>query len=269
MAELNLDAELVMALALARGAGQVVLRMQRGELGVEMKPGDEPVTIADKRASKLIVDGLSRQFPKDAIISEELPPPSGALGSSRVWFVDPIDGTKDFIRGETGYSVMIGLCLDGHPILGVVYQPALDRTFFATPDGAWMETGHEKRELAVSDVSDVTRIRLVASKSHRSDKLDEVKQALGIANEENVGSVGVKLCLIAMGDKELYVNPWPKTKPWDTCGPQAILERAGGRLTDVHGAGMDYARLVSPNGLVASNGRVHDAVLARLAPLFP
>lgn len=269
MAALNLDAELVMALAMARGAGHVVLRMQRGELGVEMKPGDEPVTIADKRASKLIVEGLTRQFPSDAIISEELPPSPGALGSPRLWFVDPIDGTKDFIRGETGYSVMIGLCIEGRPVLGVVYQPALDRMFWATPDGAWVEHGSDRRPLAVSAVSDVGQIRLVASKSHRSEKLDEVKQALGIGNEENVGSVGVKLCLIAMGEKDLYVNPWPKTKAWDTCGPQAILERAGGRLTDVHGGAMDYSQLRSPSGLVASNGRVHDEVLARLAPLFP
>ena len=264
-----LTAELAHAQRLAREAGLEVLRMQRGELAVEMKPGDEPVTIADMRASKLIVAGLTAQFPGDAIISEELPPAAGALAAERLWFVDPIDGTKDFIRGETGYSVMIGLSAGGRPVLGVVYQPALDRMFFATPDGAWLEHGADRRPLAVSEVTEVGDIRLVASKSHRSEKLDEVKQALGIGNEENVGSVGVKLCLIAMGDKDLYVNPWPKTKAWDTCAPQAILERAGGRLTDVHGGAMDYRHLRSPAGLVASNGRVHHDVLARLAPLFP
>jgi 3'(2'), 5'-bisphosphate nucleotidase len=264
-----LDAELETARDLARAAGAEVMRMQRGELAVEMKPGDEPVTVADKRASHIIVTGLAAAFPADAIISEELPPPPDSLAARRLWLVDPIDGTKDFIRGEGGYSVMIGLVVAGRPALGVVYQPVPDRMFYATPDGAWLEQAGARRELGVSAVTNVAELRLVASKSHRSAKLDEVKQALGIANEENVGSVGVKLCLIAAGEKDLYVNPWPKTKPWDTCAPEAILVRAGGRLSDVRGAAMDYAQLGSPNGLVASNGLVHDQIVAKLAPLFP
>ncbi|HEY1553685.1 MAG TPA: 3'(2'),5'-bisphosphate nucleotidase CysQ [Kofleriaceae bacterium] len=264
-----LAAELETARDLARSAGAEVMAMQRGELDVEMKPGDEPVTVADKRASKMIVAGLSGAFPADAIISEELPPAPGSLAANRLWLVDPIDGTKDFIRGEGGYSVMIGLVVAGRPVLGVVYQPVPDRMFYATPDGAWLEQAGARRELGVSSVASVTELRLVVSKSHRSAKLDEVKSALGIANEENVGSVGVKLCLIAAGEKDLYVNPWPKTKPWDTCAPEAILARAGGRLTDVRGAAMDYAQLGSPNGLVASNGLVHDRIVAKLAPLFP
>ncbi|HTR49495.1 MAG TPA: 3'(2'),5'-bisphosphate nucleotidase CysQ [Kofleriaceae bacterium] len=264
-----LQTELETARELARQAGLEVMRMQRGELDIEMKPGDEPVTVADKRASKLIVAGLGAAFPADAIISEELPPAPGSLASRRLWLVDPIDGTKDFIRGEGGYSVMIGLVVAGRPALGVVYQPVPDRMFYATPDGAWVDHAGERRELGVSAVRDVSQLRLVASKSHRSEKLDEVKQALGIANEENVGSVGVKLCLIAAGEKDLYVNPWPKTKPWDTCAPEAILVRAGGRLTDVRGAAMDYTQLGSPHGLVASNGLVHDEIVAKLGPLFP
>src|ERR1044071_4479691 len=97
--------------------------MRRGELGVEMKAGNEPVTVADRRASELIVAGLAETFPGDPIISEELAPAEGALGAPRYWLVDPIDGTKDFIRGEDGYSVMIGLVCDGKPTVGVGDQP--------------------------------------------------------------------------------------------------------------------------------------------------
>lgn len=267
--QLSFERELARAIELARIAGTEAMRMQRGELAVEMKPGDEPVTAADRRASELIVAGLAASFPDDPIISEELEPAPGALGAPRFWLVDPIDGTKDFIRGEDGYSVMIGLVCDGKPTVGVVYQPVIDRLFYGTPDGAVMTYQGETTPLAVSAVAAASDVRLVASKSHRSPDIDRVKQQLGIANELNIGSVGVKLCVIAAGMRDLYVNPATKTKAWDTCAPEAILVPAGGRLSDLFGNPIDYTKeLAHRRGLVASNGRVHDEVVARLSPLF-
>lgn len=266
----ELGAELATAIELARRAGEEVMRFRGGELGVELKAGDEPVTLADRRASEIIVAGLRERFPDDPLISEELPPAPGALGAPRLWLVDPIDGTKDFIRGSEGFSVMIGLIRAGRPALGVVYQPAVARTFFATPDGgAHVLTGSELAPLRVSDVARAGDVRLVASASHRDPALDQVKGALGIANEMNVGSVGIKLSLIALGVRDLYVNPVAKTKIWDTCAPEAILTAAGGTLSDLFGAPIDYGELRQLRGLVASNGRVHDEVIAKLAPLFP
>ena len=265
-----LGAELRCALELARRAGDEVLALRGGELGVQMKAGNEPVTVADRRASALIVAGLAARFPDDPVISEELPAPPGALGTGgRLWLVDPIDGTKDYIRGDDGFSVMIGLVRGGRPVLGVVHQPAAGRTFYATADaGAHVITEAGVAPLQVSGVASAGAVRLVASASHRSDDIDRVKATLGIADELNVGSVGVKLSLIAMGVRDLYVNPWPKTKVWDTCAPEAILTAAGGRLTDLFGGPVDYAELRQARGLVASNGRVHDEVIAKLAPLF-
>ncbi len=266
----QLKRELEVATSLARTAGIEVVRIRNGGgLGIEMKPGDEPVTIADKTASELIVAGLRAAFPEDPIISEESPIPAGALASPRHWFVDPIDGTKDFIRGSDGFSVMIGLVENGVPVLGVVHQPTLERTFFATPAGAFVDHAGERAVLRVSETRDVPAARLVASASHRSDDIDRVKSTLGINDETNVGSVGVKLALIAMNVRDLYVNPWPKTKAWDTCAPQAILVGAGGRLTDLFGAPIDYTGpLNHPRGLLASNGHIHDDVIAKIGPLF-
>jgi 3'(2'), 5'-bisphosphate nucleotidase len=265
-----LAAELACALELARRAGALVHGLQGGDLGVELKPGDEPVSVADRRASELIVAGLAAAFPGDLVISEELPPAPGAFGAPRLWLVDPIDGTKDFIRGEDGYSVMIGLVSEGRPALGVVHQPVLDRTFYATPDGAWVEVaGGARVPLAVSTVARAGEARLVASRSHRTPDIDRVKERLGIGDEQNVGSVGVKLCLIAAGVRDLYVNPAAKTKAWDTCAPEAILARAGGQLTDLFGAPIAYSgELAHRRGLVASNGILHDEVVQKLAPLF-
>jgi 3'(2'), 5'-bisphosphate nucleotidase len=154
-------------------------------------------------------------------------------------------------------------------VLGVVHQPAVNRTFFSTLDGgAHILTEQGVQPLRVSDVKAAADVRLVASASHRSPDLDRVKQTLGIDNEQNVGSIGVKLCLIALGVRDLYVNPAAKTKVWDTCGPEAILNGAGGRLSDLFGDRVDYAELRQRRGLVASNGHVHDEVVAKLAPLF-
>jgi 3'(2'), 5'-bisphosphate nucleotidase len=164
---------------------------------------------------------------------------------------------------------MIGLVCDGTPTLGVVYQPVLDRLFYATSAGAVMEYQGERRPLVVSSVAAAADARLVASKSHRSREIDRVKRELGIDNELNIGSVGVKLCLIAAGQRDLYVNPATRTKAWDTCAPEAILVTAGGRLSDLFGNPIEYTReLGHRRGLVASNGHVHDEVIGKLAPLF-
>jgi 3'(2'), 5'-bisphosphate nucleotidase len=217
----------------------------------------------------MIVAGIRAAFPGDALISEELPPAPGAFGASRFWLIDPIDGTKDFIRGNDGFSIMIGLVENGRPVVGVVHQPTLGRTFYASPEGAFVDTHDGTRPLVVSNVARAGEARLVASASHRSPKIDEVKSTLGIDDEQNVGSVGVKLSLIALGVRDLYVNPWPKTKAWDTCAPEAILTRAGGRLTDLFGGPIAYSgELRHARGLVASNGHIHDEVIARIAPLF-
>ena len=258
--------ELQLALGLVRTAGEVVMALRGGALDVQMKPGNEPVTIADRKASDLIVKGIRARFRGDAIVSEEETLPR--LVPARMWLVDPIDGTKDFIRGSDGFSIMVGIVEHGRPVMGVVHQPAAGRTFYATDAGAFVETADGTRPLAVSAISSASQIRLVASASHRSADIDRVKQTLGIANEENVGSVGLKLCLIALGVRDLYVNPQSKTKIWDTGAPEAILTRAGGRLTDLFGAPVNYAELGQPRGLVASNGHVHAEVIAKLAPLF-
>jgi len=267
--QLSFELELTRAIELARTTGVEVMALQRGALHVEMKPGDEPVTIADRLASERIVAGLAASFPADPIISEELPPAPGALGAPRLWLVDPIDGTKDFIRGEAGYSVMIGLVVAGVPTVGVVYQPAIDRLFYATPAGAFMTYQGQTTRLAVSPVAVAAEARLVASKSHRGADIDRVKQQLGISDELSLGSVGLKLCVIAAGQRELYVNPAAKTKAWDTCAPEAILVAAGGRLSDLFGRPIRYvAELGHHHGLVGSNGRIHDEVVAKLSPLF-
>jgi 3'(2'), 5'-bisphosphate nucleotidase len=266
-----LSRELEVAERLAREAGALVLGMRGPEIDVEMKAGNEPVTEADRGASQLILRGLAAAFPGDVHISEENADDLRRLDAERVWYVDPIDGTKDFIRGHEGFAVMIGLAVQHRPVLGVVYQPVHERLFLAAGDQAWFQAPDQApRRLHVSRVVAPSDLRLVASKSNRTRKIDEVKSALGIRDEINLGSVGLKLCLIALAERDLYVNPSSNSKVWDTCAPEAILRAAGGRITDVHGEPLhyDHRDVRRRRGLVASNGLVHDEVIARLGPLF-
>lgn len=270
-ARTTLAHELQVAERLARAAGNLILGLRGPDIDVDLKAGDEPVTEADRSASRLILQGLIAAFPADVHISEENADDLRRLQAERVWYVDPIDGTKDFIRGHEGFAVMIGLAVAHRPVLGVVYEPVHDRVFRAAGDQAWFQArSRPPRRLQVSPVVEPAEIRLVASKSNRTPEIDEVKSALGIRDELNVGSVGLKLCLIALAERDLYVNPSSHSKVWDTCAPEAILRAAGGRITDVHGEPLryDHEDVRRRNGLVASNNLVHDEVIARLAPLF-
>ncbi len=270
---MDLRRELDTAVALARRAGERIAALQGAGLAVDRKDDDSPVTAADREANELIVGGLGAAFPDDAILSEELPDDGSRIGRARVWMVDPLDGTKDFIRGHEGFSTMIGLLDGAAPVLGVVYQPIGDKLYFAARGGGAFlsRRGGAPERIHVSDVRVASEIRMVASKSHRTETIDRVRAELGISDELNVGSVGLKLGLIAEGLRDLYVNPAGHSKLWDACGPEAILVEAGGRLTDVRGEPLDYRgrELGNVRGLIASNGVLHDEVVTRLAALFP
>ncbi len=274
------DLELSTAIALARSAGTLVVAIRSQGFDVDYKIHEEPVTRADRDASTAIVGGLRAAFPADVVISEELEIDPARTTAERVWYVDPIDGTRDFIRGDDGFAVMIGLCVAGVPVVGVVHQPTRDRTYYAVAGGpAYLAEGAsaaapaaaEPVVLSATTITDPSQARLAASASHRSSDIDRVKAQLGIRDELNVGSVGLKLCLIAAGSRDLYVNPAAKTKSWDTCAPQVILEAAGGKLSDLYGDPVDYRceDVRHHHGLVGSNGHLHGAVIAHTTTLFP
>jgi 3'(2'), 5'-bisphosphate nucleotidase len=269
----SFDHELAVATRLARQAGERIRALHRSGLAVDRKDDDSPVTEADRAADAIIRGGLAAAFPDDGMLSEETPDDGSRFRHERVWMVDPLDGTKDFVRGQSGFSVMIGLLSGETPALGVVYQPIGDKLYHAARgQGAWLSVGGgAPQRLTVSAITDPAEIRMVASKSHRTKTIDQVREKLGISDELNIGSVGLKLGLIAEAERDLYVNPAGHSKLWDACAPEAVLSEAGGKLTDAHGAPLRYRgqELGNKRGLIASNGHVHAAVVARLAELFP
>jgi len=265
--------ELDAAISLARAAGAAALEHYGGPLKIVHKSENEdPVTQADHAANDVIVAGLEREFPADGLLSEETLDTVRRLSISRVWMVDPLDGTKGFIEGNGDFAVQIGLVEEGTPVLGVVYQPVPGVLHYAARGaGAWVARAEARPEqLRVSSETNFARMRLAASRNHHSPRMTTVMRALGLGEEIRRGSVGIKTGLIAERQCDLYIHLSPRTKHWDTCAPEAILAEAGGQLTDLWGEPLRYNTedVQNRNGLVAANGAAHPLVIERLAPLL-
>jgi 3'(2'), 5'-bisphosphate nucleotidase len=255
---------------LAKEAGDVILRIYATEFSVDYKAKNDPVTEADRLASHVIVEGLRQEFPNDLVVSEE--EPIAALGPApeRVWYVDPLDGTHEFIKRNGEFAVMIGLAVDGRPTVGVVFRPVSAELFWGiVGEGAWLGINTAKRPLRVSSETDPSRFRLVVSRSHHDHRVDEVRRRLGVSEEFRIGSVGIKVGMLVTRHADVYVEPSSMTKAWDTCGPEAILHAGGGRMTDLEGAPLRYIPSDVRNwkGLVATNGACHDRVISECASI--
>jgi 3'(2'), 5'-bisphosphate nucleotidase len=269
------DHELRIALELAREAGAVILDVYEGPLEIQQKSGAddrEPVTQADTLANEIIVNRLQREFPDDGILAEESVDTAHRLDKSRVWMIDPLDGTTGFIEGNGDFAVQIGLTENGACVLGVVYQPLTGVLYRAIRGaGTWVERpDYEPVPAHVSDHSEVATMRLAASRSHRSPRMDQVVQAFGLKDEVLRGSVGIKVGLIVEQQCDLYVHLSPRTKQWDTCAPEVILREAGGAITDLFGRPLRYnqVEVQNRNGVVASNGVSHSRIIRSLQPLL-
>jgi 3'(2'), 5'-bisphosphate nucleotidase len=273
------ERELRVAGELARRAGEAALAFYGKPLRVEHKEEfDEPVTQADRAVNELIVGRLQEAFPEDGILAEESVDTARRLTRERVWMVDPLDGTKGFIAGTGDFAVQIGLAVAGRSALGVLYAPATDVLYWAARGhGAWVlrptsEAGKSLKaeRLRVTDERELPRMRLAESRSHRGPRMESVVRALGVRAEVRSHSVGVKVGLLVERQADLYIHLSPKTKQWDTCAPEAVLTEAGGRMTDLWGEPLVYNSpdVLNRNGLLASNGAAHDAVVERLRPLL-
>ncbi len=262
--------ELSVAVELARQAGQIVMDVYRTDFAVAYKGKDDPVTEADRQANDLIVKGLKAAFPRDIVVAEESPLPEALVPSGRIWYVDPLDGTKDFIARNGEFSVMIGLAVNGHAQLGAVYRPDGDVLYAGIVGSeAWMEQGGLRTTLVIEPNDSDRPLILTVSRSHRHPLVEKIGQTIGAGDEIPLGSVGLKIGLIARGEADVYLEPGPYTKRWDSCAPEAILRAAGGTLTTILGHPLSYGgrRLANTQGLLASNGVCHERVVQAVRPV--
>lgn len=262
--------ELDVAVRLARQAGEAIMSYYQTGLPVEHKAGDEPVTAADRAADGLIRTGLSAAFPGDGLLTEESVDDRSRLAKARVWIVDPLDGTTEFINETGEFVVQIALAVEGYPALGVAYQPTEERLFYAVQgQGAFQAFDGQTARLSVSTEGDPARMCLAASRSHFSPLIKAAQEALGIEKVRRVGSVGLKVGLLARGACDLYLATHVH-KEWDLCAPHAVLLEAGGKLTNLCGEPLLYNKpdVAECRGLVGSNGLAHDQIVEAVAPLF-
>ena len=256
--------ELDIAKRLAVEAGSILLNYYKQGISIDWKAPGDPVTAADREASHLIVTGLRREFPQYAILCEEEPDDLERLKRPHVWMIDPMDGTREFIAHRDEFAVQIGLVIHGTPVVGVVYQPTARKLYYASQGtGAFLETAGAITPLHVSTETVASRMTIAESRSHRSARIQAIRQRLRIPHSILTGSVGLKIGIVCEGLAHLYVHTGHRTHLWDTCGPEAILREAGGRMTDVSNMPLRYdtPEVKNLHGIIATNSVIHDRVV--------
>lgn len=230
-----LNFELQMAETLAKQAGKTVIQIQKGEKRAKNKADGTPVTIADLKANEIILRGLKKYFPGDGIVSEELEKVDGV----RTWYIDPIDGTRDFIAGRDDFAIHIGLCLGIRPVLGVVYRPMPGLMYSAVKGhGAYLKSNGVTARLKISS----TKNRPLTAVINHQERLNfKTYGKLGIKTFVECGSMGLNLMQIAENKADVRIyEPSFRVSTWDLCAPQVILEEAGGIVKFIDGAAIHY-----------------------------
>jgi 3'(2'), 5'-bisphosphate nucleotidase len=259
--------ELAVARDAAVRAGAAIMRFY-GDAAHELKEGGSPVSAADHASNDIILEAIRDAFPGDAILSEETKDSPERLASARVWIVDPLDGTKEFLAGIGEFAVMIALLVDGQLKVGVVYKPADDVLYHATAgSGAYRVTAGVTERLVCAPASDA--VRVVGSRSHADPLVAELCRRHAFTDVEPCGSVGLKCTRIAEGVRDLYLHPVPYMGEWDTAAPEIILAEAGGAVTDCRGQPLEYNK-ANPrqlHGILAAHPALAQKILPTIAEL--
>ena len=241
---------------IARQAGAAIMAVYRsgGDAGETSKADGSPLTLADMAAHRTIVEGLVKLTPEIPILSEEAAGISYAERAqwTRFWLVDPLDGTREFIKRNGEFTVNIALIENGEAVLGVVYAPVLDvRYYAARGSGAFVQRGSSAAQpIRVRAHATGETIKVVASRSHSDSRTEALLNRLGDHKCISMGS-SLKLCLVAEGAAHFYQRLGP-TMEWDTAAAHAVVNEAGGRVCDLAGTELHYnkADMHNPEFLV-------------------
>ncbi len=266
--------ELETACRAARAAGEVVARhYARGPIAVEAKADDSPVTEADREANVVILELLRAAFPGDAILSEESPDDGARLAAERVWIVDPLDGTRDFVQRTDDFAVHVGLAVAGEAVVGAVYLPVA-QTLYAAAKGAGSyredDRTRTRQPLVVSRTAERANVRIGISRHFLSDRLRACLDGAGISERIPIGA-SVKHMAVAAGELDAVINLSAGEFEWDTCAPEVVLREAGGAYTDGAGQPFRYNQRDPGHarGSIASNGACHAALVTLVGPYLP
>lgn len=257
-------------ITVAKQAGGKIMKYYQEDYTIKDKSAENeeynPVTIADLESNKIIIKGLEKYG--YGILSEESIDNEERLNKERVWIIDPMDGTSDFIDKTGEFVVMIGLVENNKVILGVVYNPPKDIVYYATINqGAFfIEENSAPEKLVVSNINNLLEVRMLTSRFHLSENVVKLFKDLHLKERIKCGSAGLKISLIAEARAECNINTSNKTKEWDVCAADIILSEAGGKLTDIRGEVFTYNKQDPTNyfGYIASNGIIHQEIVKSL-----
>jgi len=240
---------------IAQAAGEVVMGHYQAGCDARVKPDRSPVTDADEEAEKLILAELALAFPDVPVVAEE----EAAAGrisqvGTRFFLVDPVDGTKEFVKRGGEFTVNIGEIVNGEPASGVVLAPAIGRLFLgAAGEGAFELSRGAMRDIACRAPAPDGLVA-VSSRSHPDAKTDELLKTLPIKGHTNAGS-SLKFCLVAAGEADIYPRAG-ETMEWDTAAGHAVLRAAGGTVTNWDGTPFRYGKPNFRNGPFIARGRI-------------
>ena len=240
----------------------VVRRHYATKFDVEYKIGDDPVTAADRETNELVCRELERAFPGVPIVAEESDPTTFDVrrDAAECFFVDPLDGTREFVARNGEFAVMIGLARGGRAALGVVAAPDSGRIFAGGPGVPSFEiVGGARRPIRPSGDVDPKRARAIVSRSRATPETHAALARMGVTRVDKMGSAGLKAVAVACGEADLWIQCGQAGMLWDGCGPEAIALGAGASYGERGGTPPDYA---------AGPLELHDLVVAATSRLF-
>lgn len=240
------------AKSLACEASKEILSVYAKDFSVDYKKDASPLTEADKKSNELIVTALKEKYPECAILAEESEDNPDRLNKDWCFIIDPLDGTKEFVKKNDEFTINIALSYKGKPVLGLICIPASGELYYAVKDmGACYEKDGKTERITVS--SRINDIRMVRSRSHRNGRLDELIEKNGIKDVRFMGSA-IKGCLVAKGEAEVYYR-FGYSMEWDTAAMQCIVEEAGGIFRQMDDSEMTYNRVncLNEKGFYAIN----------------
>ena len=256
--------ELETAKQAAVSAGKAIMEIYHSmDISVEYKSDNSPLTEADKAANKIIVTVLKNSFPSYAVLSEEEKDDTSRLDNDYCFIVDPLDGTKEFIKRNGQFTVNIALAYGHESVMGVIYVPVTEKLYYAAKGyGSFVESPKEKsRRLSVAHNTEIASLRVVMSNSHGCRQMDELIEKYQFTNLVKVGS-SLKGCMIAEDKADVYYRFNP-TMEWDTAAMQCIVEEAGGIFRQMDGTVMTYNRknCVNEKGFYIVNHEKNEEVM--------
>ena len=259
--------EFEVALNAAKKAGEEIMKIYKSDFSSKIKEDNSPITLADLKSNKIIKEILSKTGHE--ILSEEDKDDKERIEKKRIWVIDPLDGTTDFIKRTGEFTVMIGLVEEKKPILGVIYWPTQKILFAAEKGcGAWKFSNNLWERIQVSKVSELRKCRAIGSRQHLSNKEKNFLKILQITNFSSVGS-SLKVAKISSDAADVYLTITNKMKEWDTCASYCIVTEAGGKMTDMLGNDLSYNNQTvnHENGILVTNGLVHDRIVEEFKKL--